>query len=571
MQKKQRIIQSSLGILMASLLAACASQEKVSLVEPTVLSVETRAPTTPLARENAKIVSNDKKSRESGQHIRYSGPELDGFSSSLQYRTGSIESTTYSSYDKQNNEKYGKVDTNPVKVVSAEPVSTFSIDVDTGSYSNVRRILNAGQLPQTDAVRVEEMINYFPYDYAYEKDSNAPFSVFTEVVDSPWKKDAKLLTIGIKAQDKAMRDLPTANLVFLVDVSGSMSGPLRLDLAKQTLKILTRQLRAEDKVTIISYANGEKLVLPPTSGANKKNIMAAIDSLEAGGGTAGESAIQMAYKEAQKSFVKGGINRIFLATDGDFNVGVTSFDALKDMVAEKRKAGVSLTTLGYGVGNYNERLMEQLADAGNGNYAYIDSEREARKVLQQQLTSTLATVASDVKIQMEFNPDVVQEYRLIGYENRLLKKEDFNNDQVDAGEIGAGHTVTAIYEMTLVGKQGWNDASRYRKKAEGTGKTNEYAFLKVRYKPVSKDKSTLMTWPVAVGSKSLTDANNETRFAIAVAGFGQKLRGGEYLGQWTYHDIQKLAKGAVGKDQTGIRQEFLELVDSAENISSSKK
>ncbi len=471
-------------------------------------------------------------------------------------------------YDTQHNEQYAQIKTNPVKVIAQEPVSTFSIDVDTGSYSNVRRILNNAQLPPVDAVRVEEMINYFPYDYAYQKQDQAPFSVFTEVVDSPWKKDAKLVSIGLKAEDKAMKDLPVANIVLLVDVSGSMGGSKRLDLAKETMKILTRQLRAQDKVTIISYASGEKMVLPPTSGANKSKIISEINQLSASGGTAGEQAIQMAYQAAEKSFVKNGINRIFLMTDGDFNLGITNFDELKGMVAEKRKTGISLTTLGYGVGNYNERLMEQLADVGHGNYSYIDSDKEARKVIQQQLTSTLATVASDVKLQVEFNPLLVQEYRLIGYENRMLKQEDFNNDNVDAGEIGAGHTVTAIYEITLVGKSGWNDASRYQTQAKRAGNTDEYAFLKVRYKPVGQSKSTVMTYPIAVGSQTLANAANETRFAIAVAGFGQLLRGGEFTGKWTYQDVSQLAKGALGKDNTGLRAEFLELVETAKDASS---
>lgn len=458
-------------------------------------------------------------------------------------------------------EKYGSIETNPIFSVVKDPVSTFSIDVDTGSYSNVRRILNSGSLPPKDAVRVEEMINYFPYEYAYKKQDNAPFSVFTEVVDSPWKADAKIITIGMKAEDKAMSELPKANLVFLVDVSGSMGS--QMNLVKDTLRVLTEQLRAKDTITIITYANGEEMRLPPTSGSNKSAILRVINGLSAGGATAGEQAIQMAYQEAGKNFDQEGINRIFLLTDGDFNVGITDFDSLKQLAVDKRKTGISLTTLGYGEGNINEHMMEQLADAGNGNYAYIDSEREARKVVQQQLTSTLATVASDVKVQVEFNPAVVQEYRLIGYENRLLQKEDFNNDEVDAGEIGAGHTVTAMYEITLVGKQGWNDVSRYQQPTMPAGKTDEYAFLKVRYKPVGVDKSTLMSWPIAIGSKPLLNANNETRFAIAVAGFGQLLRGGERLGKWTYADAQALAKDAVGSDPWGIRREFVTLMGKA--------
>ncbi|MBP6562180.1 MAG: VWA domain-containing protein, partial [Neisseriaceae bacterium] len=382
-----------------------------------------------------------------------------------------------------NTAQYGEIKTNPVHMVAQEPVSTFSIDVDTGSYSNTRRFLTDGRLPPSDAVRTEEMINYFPYDYAYQKAQNAPFSVFTEVVDSPWKSDAKIMAIGIKADDMKMSDLPPANLVFLIDISGSMSGE-KLALTKTTLKILTEQLRPQDKVSIITYASGEELVLPATPGANKQKILQVIDRLQAQGATAGEQAIQMAYKEAEKHYIKGGINRIMLATDGDFNVGITDFATLKAMVAEKRQSGIALSTLGYGVNNYNERLMEQLADAGSGNYSYIDSKQEANKVVKHQLSATLTRVASDVKLQVEFNPELVQEYRLIGYENRLLAAEDFNNDKVDAGEIGAGHTVTALYELTLVGKPGWHDAPRYAPKSPNSAPLgHEYAFLKVRYKP----------------------------------------------------------------------------------------
>ncbi len=360
-------------------------------------------------------------------------------------------------------EQYDKLNPNPVKAVAQEPISTFSIDVDTGSYANVRRFLNQGQLPPQNAVRLEELINYFDYQYALPKD-NKPFAVHTEVVDSPWQPHAKLLKIGIKAKDLQLNELPAANLVFLVDVSGSMNSPDKLPLVKKTLHILTERLRPQDKVTLITYAGQERVVLPPTSGADKQTILNAINELESGGSTAGEQGIRRAYAEAQKAFIQGGINRILLATDGDFNVGITDFDMLKNLIEEKRKSGISLTTLGYGTGNYNERLMEQAADAGDGNYSYIDNEQEAKKVLQRQLSSTLATVAQDVKIQVEFNPATVKEYRLVGYENRVLKQEDFNNDKVDAGDIGAGHTVTALYEFIPAGKTGWLDESRYQTK-----------------------------------------------------------------------------------------------------------
>ena len=470
-----------------------------------------------------------------------------------------------------NREKYGEISTNPVRETAKEPVSTFSIDVDTGSYSNVRRFLTQGQLPPVDAVRVEELVNYFPYQYAQKDPAGRPFTVQTEVVQSPWKGDAQLLRIGIGAVNQSLGSLLPANLVFLIDVSGSMSGYNKLDLVKKTLSLLVQQLRPQDKVTIITYASGEQLVLPPTSGADKEAIMQAIHPLRASGATAGADAIQMAYREAAKSFIPNGINRIFLATDGDFNVGITDFKTLKGMVAEKRKAGISLTTLGFGIDNYNERLMEQLADAGDGNYSYIDNEREARKVLKDQLTSTLATVAQDVKIQIEFNPATVSQYRLIGYENRMLNKEDFNNDNVDAGDIGAGHTVTALHEIIPAGKSGWMPASRYQPAAKTPAELNqEYAYINIRYKPVGASKSELISTPVPISTKPLQQASSDTRFAVAVAAYGQLLRGGQYTGKWGWSDTRTLAQGALGKDEFGLRAEFVELLQAAESLSTKK-
>ena len=467
----------------------------------------------------------------------------------------------------QNTEQYGQISTNPVHAVAQQPVSTFSIDVDTGSYANSRRFLNNGRLPPVNAVRVEELINYFDYSYPLPQ-GRAPFAVHTDTVDSPWQPHAKIIKIGIKAQDLALKELPPANLVFLVDVSGSMNAPDKLPLVKQTLRLLTEQLRAQDKVTLITYASGEKLVLPPTSGSQKQSILRAINGLQAGGATAGEQAIQLAYQEAEKAHIKNGINRILLATDGDFNVGITDFDTLKGMVAEKRKAGISLTTLGFGTGNYNERLMEQLADAGDGNYSYIDNPNEAKKVLQRQLSSTLATVAQDVKIQVEFNPATVKEYRLVGYENRLLKQEDFNNDNVDAGDIGAGHSVTALYEIIPAGQPGWLGESRYQPAPPAaTGKAGEYAHVNLRYKLPGKSNSILISQPVAAGSKPLAQADADTRFAIAVAAYGQQLRGGQYNGKMSWNDIIRLARQADKPDPYGLRSEFIELAKIAQSLS----
>ena len=466
-----------------------------------------------------------------------------------------------------NTERYQKQPDQPVKAVAQEPVSTFSIDVDTGSYANVRRFLNDGGLPPEDAVRIEEIVNYFPYNYPLPTGTH-PFAIHTQTVDSPWQPEAKLIKIGIQAQDLAKKELPPANLVFLVDVSGSMDEPDKLPLVKKTLRILTEQLRPQDKVTLITYADGEALVLPPTSGDNKDEILRAINKLQAGGATAGESALKMAYEQAQKAYVKNGINRILLATDGDFNVGVSSTDALKSMVAEKRKSGISLTTLGFGTGNYNEDMMEQIADAGDGNYSYIDNEKEAKKVLQHQLTSTLATVAQDVKIQVEFNPATVKEYRLVGYTNRTLRNEDFNNDKVDAGDIGSGHSVTAIYEIIPQGKQGWLNESRYQKAPAASGGKNEYAFVKVRYKLPGQSTSKLIEQAVPAVSIPLAQADEDTRLALAAASYAQALRGGAYNGKLDWDAIEQMAKQAKGKDPFGLHEEFVELVKIAKSLSS---
>ncbi len=472
----------------------------------------------------------------------------------------------------QEREQYGNIVENSVKQVSAEPVSTFSIDVDTGSYANVRRMLNAGRLPPHDAVRVEELINYFPYAYALPK-GNTPFAVHAEIAPAPWNAEHHLLRIGIKGQDVAKQDLPPANLVFLVDVSGSMESQDKLPLLKSALKLLVGQLRGQDKVSLVTYAAGTQVILEPTSGEHKARIIAALDKLHAGGSTAGAAGINLAYSMAQQGYVRGGINRILLATDGDFNVGITNFDALKNLAEEKRKTGVSLSTLGFGTGNYNERLMEQLADAGNGNYSYIDTLNEGQKVLVNEMTSTLATIARDVKIQIEFNPSVVSEYRLVGYENRMLQREDFNNDKVDAGEVGAGHTVTALYELTLKGSKANIDPLRYGKEpAADSGKAGELAFLRMRYKAPDGEASKLAEWPLHRESvqASFAGASNEFRFASAVAAFGQQLRGGKNTGNMSYAEISKIASAARGADEYGYRGEFLRLVRLAESLSSGK-
>lgn len=472
-------------------------------------------------------------------------------------------------YRDANREQYQKLADNPVHAVVETPVSTFSIDVDTGSYANVRRLLNGGQLPPPDAVRLEELVNYFPYAYPLPK-GDVPFGVHTELAVTPWNPHSRLLRIAIKASDLRVEALPAANLVFLVDVSGSMDRREGLPMVQSTLKLLVEQLRAQDRVSLVVYAGSSRVVLQPTAGSEKAKMRAAIDQLTAGGSTAGESGIQLAYQQAQRGFIEGGINRILLATDGDFNVGISDFDSLKQLAADKRKTGISLTTLGFGTDNYNEQLMEQLADAGDGNYAYIDTLREARKVLVDQLSSTLATVASDVKIQVEFNPAQVSEYRLLGYENRALKREDFSNDKVDAGEIGAGHTVTALYEVVPVGGKGWLEPLRYQAAVKGAKQDGELAWLRIRYKTPGQGVSQLLEQAIQSGDVPTIDrASEDLRFAAAVAAFAQQLKGATYTGRFSLADSAELARTAKGEDRFGLRSEFVQLVELAQSLHTS--
>lgn len=463
-------------------------------------------------------------------------------------------------------EQYQKIESSPVQAVAQQPVSTFSIDVDTGAYANVRRFLNDGSLPPKDAVRLEELVNYFPYAYP-TPEGDVPFSVATELATTPWNPETRLLRVAIKAADLSAAELPPANLVFLVDVSGSMDRREGLPMVQSTLKLLVDQLRPQDRVALVTYAGNASVVLESTAGSDKAKIRTAIDQLTAGGSTAGESGIQLAYQEAQKGLLKGGINRILLATDGDFNVGISDFETLKQLAADKRKTGVSLTTLGFGTDNYNEQLMEQLADAGDGNYAYIDNLREARKVLVDQLSSTLAVVAKDVKIQVEFNPAEVSEYRLLGYENRALKREDFSNDKVDAGEIGAGHTVTALYEVVPVGAKGWLEPLRYTQANEKPGKAGEIAWLRLRYKAPEGGASQLVERPIGKDQATpINQASEDLRFAAAVAAFAQQLGDAKYTGDFSLADSARLARGAKGEDPFGLRGEFVQLVELAQSL-----
>jgi len=471
-----------------------------------------------------------------------------------------------------NTENYAHMEGNPVKQAAAEPVSTFSVDVDTGAYSNVRRYLNQGSLPPADAVRVEELVNYFDYAYQPPGDKSRPFAVSTEVARTPWNPETYLLKIGLKGYEAPKNARPPANLVFLIDVSGSMNSADKLPLLVSSLKMLTNQLRDDDRISMVVYAGAAGVVLEPTPGSDRAAVLAALEQLQAGGSTAGGQGISLAYAMAQKSVIKGGINRIILATDGDFNVGDTRVDTLKDYVARQRSTGVSLSVLGFGTGNLNDEMTEQLSNVGNGSYAYIDSIQEARKVLVEQAGSTLFTIARDTKIQIEFNPAVVAEYRLIGYENRMLKTEDFNNDRIDAGDIGAGHTVTALYEVALVGGKGLKmDPLRYSQPATGAAapSAKEFAFVKLRYKLPSEDASKLIEIPLA---RAMLDnamlnragpASPDFKFAAAVAAFGQKLRHGAYLGEFGYERIAALASEGRGNDAQGYRVEFVNLVKTA--------
>ncbi|MFL6229084.1 MAG: vWA domain-containing protein [Pyrinomonadaceae bacterium] len=470
-----------------------------------------------------------------------------------------------------NTEGYSHIDENPFFAAARTPLSTFSADVDTASYSNTRRFLSSGQLPPKDAVRIEELVNYFGYDYP-EPAGDAPFSVTTEVSACPWDDAHRLVRIGLQGKRLSREELPPANLVFLVDVSGSMDEPNKLPLVQQSLRLLAEQLTARDRLAVVVYAGSSGLVLPSTAGDRKGEIIAALDSLKAGGSTNGGEGIQLAYKIAKDNFIRGGINRVVLATDGDFNVGVTSEGDLVRLVEQERQGGVFLSVLGFGTGNVKDSTMEKLADHGNGNYAYVDTSAEARKVLGQQAGATLATIAKDVKLQVEFNPREVAGYRLIGYENRLLRDQDFNDDTKDAGEIGAGHTVTALYEIVPAGQKipgaGGVDDLKYQKTPAPSGHaaSREMLTLKVRYKEPQGDESKLLSVSVADAGGSVREASDNFKFASAVAAFGMLLRDSKFKGAANYETVAALARSSVGADPQGYRQEFVRLVETARTL-----
>jgi Ca-activated chloride channel homolog len=473
-----------------------------------------------------------------------------------------------------NTEAYDSITENPFLAVAGNPLSTFSIDVDTAGYANVRRMLRQGALPPTGAVRIEELVNYFSYDYAPPKD-DAPFAVHTEVASCPWKKEHRLVRIGLKGQELDLSQRPSSNLVFLLDVSGSMENANKLPLLRRSLKMMVEHLGENDRVSIVVYAGASGLVLKPTPADRKGEILAALERLQAGGSTNGGAGIELAYQLAAENFITGGTNRVILCTDGDFNVGNTSRSGLVELVEEKAKTGVFLTVLGFGMGNYKDSTLEQLADKGNGNYGYIDTISEARKLLVQELGATLVAIAKDVKIQVEFNPAQVTAYRLIGYENRLLAAEDFNDDTKDAGEIGAGHTVTALYEIVPKGvhiELPGVDELRYQQPPETAvvAGSKELLFLKLRYKQPDGDTSELLEFPLADNRRGFAAASGEFKFAAAVAAFGMLLRDSKNRGDASFESVLELGTEGAKRDPHGYRAEFLELVRAAGELKAAR-
>ncbi|MCV9388199.1 vWA domain-containing protein [Reichenbachiella ulvae] len=465
-----------------------------------------------------------------------------------------------------NTEEYEAIEENIFHQPKNKPLSTFSIDVDAASYSNMRRFINNGQKPPKDAVRIEEMINYFSYNYK-EPTGDDPFSINTEIAQAPWNEQHQLVHIGLQGKNIPTENLPPSNLVFLLDVSGSMSSPNKLPLLKSGFKLLVQQLRPQDRVAIVVYAGAAGMVLPSTSGKEKDKILEALDKLQAGGSTAGGAGINLAYQIAKENFQPEGNNRIILATDGDFNVGESSNASMERLIEKKREEGVFLTVLGFGMGNYKDSKMETLADKGNGNYAYIDNILEAKKVLVNEFGGTLFTIAKDVKIQVEFNPTKVQAYRLIGYENRALKDEDFNDDKKDAGELGAGHTVTALYEIIPVGvisKFSPVDDLKYQetKITESASASNELMNVKLRYKSPKGSESQLIEQPLMDRSVDLSESSENFRWSASVAAFGMILRDSEFKGDFETKDALAMAKAAKGTDVNGYRSEFIQLVKS---------
>ena len=558
------------------------AEEKVVVLEPFSVAVAPRVTGTAPAAVGALLATNEPANRDSAGAAQPRGNVVD--ETEVKYKSATavpsqVAGAALGGKDRGligrpaapefNTEAYGRVDENPFQAVAQQPQSTFSIDVDTAAYANVRRFLTQKRRPPRDAVRIEEMVNYFPYRYAPPAAGGAPFAASLEVAAAPWAPGHRLVRIGLKGREVSEAARPAANLVFLVDVSGSMDEPNKLPLVKQSLRLLVNRLRPDDRVGIVVYAGASGLALPSTAAAQKARILNAIDALEPGGSTNGEAGIQLAYDLAKANFIAGGINRVILATDGDFNVGPTSEGELTRLVEEKAKSGVFLTVLGFGMGNFKDEMLVKLADKGNGNYAYIDTAAEARKALVEQAGGTLVTIAQDVKIQVEFNPAQVQAYRLIGYEKRMLRTEDFNHDQVDAGEIGAGHTVTALYEVVPVGATapdtGRVDPLKYQPVREPLGRTvsGELLTVKVRYKEPAGEVSRKVEFPLRDDRQEFAQASADFKFSAAVAAFGMILRDSPYKGAATLADVAAWARAGTDEDAGGYRAEFLQLINLA--------
>jgi Ca-activated chloride channel family protein len=547
-----RLLLLLLGVLSVALLsAACATGDNANTPNPNSAGEKnvglTTASNTTTASTNTNTATVGASASQARADARY-----------------------YESDARASAENYSEIDENPFREVARAPLSTFSVDVDTASYSNTRRFINDGQLPPRDAVRVEELINYFSYDYP-QPAGTAPFSVTAEVGECPWNRANRLVHIGLQGRRVQTENLPPANLVFLVDVSGSMNDPRKLPLLKSALAVLAEQLTARDRVALVVYAGTSGLALPSTPGDRRSEILNAVNRLEAGGSTNGGEGIQLAYRVAQENFIRGGTNRVVLATDGDFNVGVTNESELVRLIEEKRRGGVSLSVLGFGTGNLNDSTMEKLADKGDGNYAYIDTSAEARKALGEQVAGTLVTIAKDVKIQVEFNPRLVAGYRLIGYENRLLRSEDFNDDAKDAGEIGAGHTVTALYEIVPAGRKvnatGVDKLKYQTPVAPSAGAhSDEMLTVKLRYKEPAGRESKLLSVGVADRGAALFETSENFRFSAAVAAFGMLLRGSQHKGDIDFDEVLQMARASTGTDLRGYRREFLRLAESARTL-----
>jgi Ca-activated chloride channel homolog len=557
-EKQDYLIFSAVGYITA----------KVKIKNKNVINVIMKTPTAALQEVVVtSALGYETKSHASGYISKNLAGKVSGIDAFSSSRSANIQNNFYKDKD-PNTEEYSNISENGFHKVADDPLSTFSIDVDAASYSNVRRYLNNNQLPPAGAVRTEEMINYFKYQYP-QPTGKDPFSINTEISDCPWNKDNKLVLIGLQGKNIPVENLPASNLVFLIDVSGSMMDENKLPLVKASLKMLTDQLREKDRISIVVYAGNAGLVLPSASGSDKVRIKSAIDALEAGGSTAGGAGIQLAYQTAQENLMKEGNNRVILCTDGDFNIGVSSDDDMVRLIEKERNKGIFLTVLGYGMGNYKDSKMQQLADKGNGNHAYIDGINEAKKVLVNEFGGTLFTIAKDVKLQLEFNPAKVAGYRLIGYENRLLNKEDFNDDKKDAGELGSGHTVTALYEIIPAGVKSEFlkevDPLKYQtNEKKVSAEFNEMLTIKFRYKSPEKNNSELIVHTVADKGIDINNTSDNFRFVTAVSGFAMLLRNSEYKGKCTYAQVVSMANASIGKDTEGYRKEFVSLVMKAE-------